>query len=70
VTVSYFEWVQNLHGHQWTEKRVNSELKKKMNLAYEEISRVVKKKKISFRKASYLLAVKKVVDTTILRERV
>jgi glutamate dehydrogenase/leucine dehydrogenase len=70
VTVSYFEWVQNLHGYQWTEKRVNSELNKKMNLAYEEVSRVVKKKKVSFRQASYLLAVKKVVDTTILRERV
>jgi len=70
VTVSYFEWVQNLHGYQWTEKRVNSELKKKMNIAYKEISRMVRKKKVSFRKASYLLAVKKVVDTIILRERV
>ncbi len=70
VTVSYFEWVQNLHGYQWTEERVNSELKKKMNLAYKEVSGVVREKKVSFRQASYLLAVKGVIDTLILRGRV
>jgi len=70
VTVSYFEWVQNLHGYQWTEERVNSELKKKMNLAYKETSKVVKKKKISFRQASYLQAVKKVVGAMVLRGHV
>lgn len=69
VTVSYFEWVQNLHGYHWTEKKVNSELKKKMNLVYKEISEVVRKKKVSFRQAAYLLAVKRVVDTMIFRGR-
>jgi glutamate dehydrogenase/leucine dehydrogenase len=70
VTVSYFEWVQNLHGYQWTEGRVNSELKKKMNLAYKEVSRVVRREKVSFRQAAYLLAVKRVIDAMILRGRV
>ncbi len=70
VTVSYFEWVQNLHGYQWTEKKVNSELKKKMSLAYKEVSAVVRKKKISFRQAAYWLAVKKVVDALVLRGKV
>jgi len=70
VTVSYFEWVQNLHGYQWTEKRVSSELKKKMNIAYKEISTIVREKKVSFRQASYLLAVKRVINALILRARV
>ncbi|TET21299.1 MAG: hypothetical protein E3J76_05415, partial [Candidatus Aminicenantes bacterium] len=66
----YFEWVQNLHGYQWTEKRVSSELKKKMNIAYKEISTIVREKKVSFRQASYLLAVKRVINALILRARV
>ncbi len=70
VTVSYFEWVQNLHGYQWTEERVNSELKEKMNLAYKKASEVVREKKVSFRQAAYLLAVKRVIDATILKGRV
>ncbi len=70
VTVSYFEWVQNLHGYQWTEKKVNTELKEKMDPAYKEISGVVRKKKISFRQAVYFLAVKRVVNVIILRGRV
>ena len=68
VTVSYFEWVQNLHGYQWTEKKVNSELKRKMNMAYKKVSAMVREKKASFRKAAYLLAVKRVVGAMVLRD--
>lgn len=70
VTVSYFEWVQNLHGYRWIKERVNEELKVIMDRAFTEIYEVVKSKKISYRKAAYLLAVKKVIDTMILRGRV
>lgn len=70
VTVSYFEWVQNLHGYRWTKQRVNSELKKIMNNAFKEISKVKKDKNISFRQAAYFLAIKKIIDAMILRGRV
>jgi glutamate dehydrogenase/leucine dehydrogenase len=70
VTVSYFEWVQNLHGYRWTKVRVNGELKTIMESAFEEIHEVVKRKKISYRKAAYLLAVKRIIDAMILRGRV
>jgi len=70
VTVSYFEWVQNLHGYAWTKERVNQELKTIMVKAYEEIQKVVNQKKISYRKSAYVLAVKKVVDAMMLRGRV
>lgn len=70
VTVSYFEWVQNLHGYRWTKERVNEELKTIMDAAFDEIYEVVKLKKISYRKATYSLAVKKIIDAMILRGRV
>jgi glutamate dehydrogenase/leucine dehydrogenase len=31
VTVSYFEWVQNLHGYKWTKEKVYEELKNNEN---------------------------------------
>jgi glutamate dehydrogenase len=70
VTVSYFEWVQNLHGYSWTKERVNEELKAIMEKAFTEIYEVAKSKKISYRQAAYVLAVKKIIDAMILRGRV
>lgn len=70
VTVSYFEWVQNLHGYSWTKERVNEELKVIMDKAFSEIYDVVKTKKISYRQGAYVLAVKKIVDAMMLRGRV
>jgi len=70
VTVSYFEWVQNLHGYRWTWVRVNEELKKMMLLAFEDIYKRVKDKKIAYRKSAYSLAIKRIIDAMILRGRV
>lgn len=70
VTVSYFEWVQNLQDIRWTEVKVNLELKKKMDFAYREVSKIAKKEKIPFRQAAHLLAVKKIIDAIILRVRI
>jgi len=70
VTVSYFEWVQNLQDIRWAEAKVNLELKKKMDFAYRGVSKIVKKEKIPFRQAAYLLAVKKIIDAIILRGKI
>lgn len=70
VTVSYFEWVQNLHGYSWTKDNVNEELKLLMDKAFSDIQAVVDKKKTSYRKATYSLAVKKIIDAMMLRGRV
>lgn len=67
VVVSYFEWVQNIHGYRWTKPKVNSELKKIMTNAFKEVYKVKKVKKVSFRQAAYLLAAKRVVDAMILK---
>ena len=37
VTVSYFEWVQNLYGYSWSEERVLNEAKATLRKAFENI---------------------------------
>ena len=70
VTVSYFEWVQNLHGYRWSKAKVNKDLKKIMDAAFEEVHKISHQKKISYRKAAYVLAVKRIIDAMMLRGRV
>lgn len=70
VTVSYFEWVQNLHGYYWTKERVNEELKQLITKAFKDIHEIKKSKKISFRHAANYLSIKRIVDAMILRGRV
>ncbi len=67
VTVSYFEWVQNLQGFSWTRQEVLDKLKPRMELAFEEMWKIKKSKKVDGRTATYLNAVKKVIDNMILR---
>ncbi len=70
VTVSYFEWVQNLYGYRWTKETVYKELGKIMDESFEEVYKVVKERKISYRKSAYLLAVKRIIDAMMIRGRV
>jgi glutamate dehydrogenase (NAD(P)+) len=67
VTVSYFEWVQNLQHLAWDEDRVNSELEKIMKEAYERISQISRSRKVSLRTASFILAIGRVGKATVLR---
>lgn len=70
VSVSYFEWAQNLQGYYWEKTEVNSRLKSIMVNAFNEIHSVVKAKNIPYRKAAYYLAVKRIIDAMMLRGRV
>jgi glutamate dehydrogenase/leucine dehydrogenase len=70
VTVSYFEWVQNLSGYYWTKERVNDELKKTITKAFLDIDNVVKEKHISYRRAANYLSIKRIIDAMMLRGRV
>ena len=70
VTVSYFEWVQNLSGYYWTKERVNDELKKTITKAFLDIDNVVKQKHISYRRAANYLSIKRIIDAMMLRGRV
>ncbi|MFZ0740607.1 MAG: Glu/Leu/Phe/Val dehydrogenase, partial [Nitrososphaeraceae archaeon] len=56
VTVSYFEWLQNLRREYWTEEQVNSMLDKKMTEAFSDVYDTHDKYQVNMRKASIALA--------------
>lgn len=62
VTVSYFEWKQNIEQETWSEERVLKELKPKMVQAFNEGWEAMNKYKTDMRTGVYAVAVQKVVD--------
>ena len=60
VTVSYFEWVQNLYGYYWTLEEVHKRLDDKMTKAFHDVYEVHKEKNIHMRDAAYVVAVSRV----------
>jgi glutamate dehydrogenase (NAD(P)+) len=67
VTVSYFEWVQDLQCFFWQEHEVNAKLEFVMKRAFNDVFAVSKKYKTDMRTAAYILAVKRVADATTVR---
>lgn len=61
VTVSYFEWVQNLANFYWSEEEVNTKLQDIMFRAFEEIISYADKNKCTVRNAAYCLAMDRIV---------
>ena len=67
VTVSYFEWVQNLQHLTWDEERVNLELEKIMKDSYERVAQISRTRKLPLRTAAFVLAIGRVGKATVLR---
>jgi glutamate dehydrogenase (NAD(P)+) len=67
VTVSYFEWVQDLNRDHWSEGVVNAKLKEIMVKAFSEVLAVARREQCNMRTAAYLLAVKRVADAMEMR---
>jgi glutamate dehydrogenase (NAD(P)+) len=67
VTVSYFEWVQNLQQFTWTEDEVNDKLERKMVRGFETIWKVSLEKKVSLRTAAFIVAIGRVGKARVLR---
>ncbi|OGF99221.1 hypothetical protein A2Y99_04555 [Candidatus Gottesmanbacteria bacterium RBG_13_37_7] len=63
VTVSYFEWCQNLENKKWTEVAVNKKLEKKMTEASDKVWELSKKKKTDLRTAAFILAIERLVNS-------
>ena len=68
VTVSYFEWVQNLQQFKWTEDDVNKKLEEKMVHAFNEVFELKKSKQVPMRIASFMVAIDRVQIAYNLRE--
>jgi glutamate dehydrogenase (NAD(P)+) len=60
VTVSYFEWVQNLQYYKWTLNRVRQELEHVLSRAFEAIWQEAKLRHVSLRTAAYMIAIRRV----------
>jgi glutamate dehydrogenase (NAD(P)+) len=67
VTVSYYEWAQNLQQYRWTHEQVNRELKATITKAYLSVRDLAKEKKVTFRTAAYGIALQRVADAERLR---
>ena len=67
VTVSYFEWVQNLQGYYWSHQEVIGKLQPLMETSFDEMWSTKEKHQVDGRMATYMTAIKRVVDTMLLR---
>lgn len=70
VTVSYFEWSQNIQQFRWEEERVVAELDKTMRRAYRDVSELARKDGLDMRAAAFSLAVKRVARAAASRRAV
>jgi glutamate dehydrogenase/leucine dehydrogenase len=67
VTVSYFEWVQDLDRDFWSVTQVNEKLREIMTRAFACTLEMSLKEQVNMRTAAYLLAVQRVADATSVR---
>jgi glutamate dehydrogenase (NAD(P)+) len=67
VTVSYFEWVQDMQSFFWTEARINESLREIMDRAFESVYAMSKRHGVHMRTAAYMVAVARVAEATTLR---
>lgn len=67
VTVSYFEWVQNIQQHAWPEEQVNTSLERTMIAAHDAVERVRRERGCSMRTAAFIVAIQRVKEATDAR---
>ncbi|MFN8858061.1 MAG: Glu/Leu/Phe/Val family dehydrogenase [Planctomycetaceae bacterium] len=66
VTVSYFEWVQNLQQFRWDLPRIRAELERIMTRAFDEVWALAQSKQVSLRTAAYMIGIGRVAKATQL----
>ncbi|XP_020519823.1 glutamate dehydrogenase 2 isoform X3 [Amborella trichopoda] len=67
VIVSYFEWVQNIQGFMWDEKKVNRELQKYMKNSFATMKEMCETHNCNLRMGAFTLGVNRVARATLLR---
>src|ERR1700675_1596054 len=67
VTVSYFEWVQDLQSFFWPVGEVNLKLEMVMRRAFQEVHEMARKHRTHMRTGAYILGVGRVADATLVR---
>lgn len=67
VTVSYFEWVQNIQNYYWPEEEVANKLEHMMVAAFNAVYKVYDLRGVSMRRAAYMVALKRLADAMAAR---
>jgi glutamate dehydrogenase (NAD(P)+) len=67
VTVSYFEWVQDLQSFFWDEGEINGRLQKIMARSFAAVQQTAEEQGVNLRTAAHMLAIKRVADATLTR---
>ena len=70
VTVSYFEWSQNIQQFRWELERVNRELEQVMRRAYGSVAGLARESGLDLRTAAFVLAIKRVMRAAASRQAV
>ena len=67
VTVSYFEWVQDIQAYFWSEDEVNDRLRMIMEKAFDTVYELATEKGLTMRQAAHWIGVGRVADAHITR---
>jgi glutamate dehydrogenase (NAD(P)+) len=67
VTVSYFEWAQNIQGFYWTEEEVDDRLHRIMVRAFKAVYDTAQQHNVDMRTAAYIVAIRRVAEAVRLR---
>jgi glutamate dehydrogenase (NAD(P)+) len=67
VTVSYFEWVQDLQSFFWGEEEINERLRRIMVRSFTQVLRVAQEKGVDMRTAAQIYAIQRVAEAMSIR---
>ena len=67
VTVSYFEWLQDINRRKWSLERVNEELETKMLSAWDDVRAEVEARDVGWREAAYVVALSRIAEAKSVR---
>lgn len=67
VTVSYFEWVQDVQKYFWTENEVVARLREIMIAAFDEVHGIADREGVDMRTAALIKGIRRVADAKLVR---
>lgn len=67
VTVSYFEWVQDVQKYLWTENEIVARLREIMVRAFDEVHEIAKAENVDMRNAALMKGIRRVADAKLVR---
>jgi len=62
VTVSYFEWLQDINRRSWSLERVNDELETEMLAAWRDVCETYESRDVTWRDATYIVALSRIAE--------